>query len=70
MKPITAARDATFLRVFGMPMLLALVSASGLLSALLGDGVWDVLSWFALGTPVAVIVWRVARSVRAPRETP
>ena len=43
-------------------MLLALVSAIGLLSALLGDDLWDVLSWVALATPVAVVVWCVGRA--------
>jgi hypothetical protein len=45
-------------------LVLALVSAIGLLSALLGDDLWDVLSWVALATPVAVIVWCVARAGR------
>jgi hypothetical protein len=54
-------RTANFRRVFGMPALLAIASAIGLLSALLGDGVWDWLSWLALGAPVAVIAWHVAR---------
>lgn len=44
-------------RVFGVPLLLGLLSAVGLLSALLGDSVWDALSWLALGVPCAVIVW-------------
>ena len=65
MRPITPARGATFLCVFGMPMLLALVSAIGLASALLGDGIWNVLSWVALGASVAVIVWHVVRPPRS-----
>lgn len=40
-----------------MPVALAAVSAVGLISALLGDGVWDALSWLALGTPIAVSLW-------------
>lgn len=48
---------ARFLRVFGPPVLLAVISAIGLLSALLGNDIWDVLSWIALGTPVAVVAW-------------
>ncbi len=64
MQPTPPARVAHVLGVFGTPMLLALVSATGLLSALLADGVWDVLSWGALGTPVAVIAWYVARPAR------
>lgn len=47
------------LRVFAMPLLLALVSCVGLLSALLADGVWDAVSWIALGLPVAVIFWHI-----------
>lgn len=57
--PLPGAR---FRHVFGIPMLLALVSAVGLLSALLGDGIWDMLSWLTLGVPVAVITWSVARA--------
>jgi len=38
-----------------MPIVLAALSALGLVSALLGDGVWDVLSWITLWIPVAVI---------------
>jgi hypothetical protein len=44
-------------KVYGMPLLLAVVSLIGLLSALVGDGIWDALSWFCLGTPVTVIAW-------------
>ena len=39
------------------PIALALLSVIGLVSALLGDGPWDVLSWIALGLPVVVIIW-------------
>jgi len=49
--------------IWNMPILLAVVSAIGLISALLGDGIWDVLSWIALATPVVVIGWHLARSV-------
>ena len=43
-------------RTFRVPLALAVVSAVGLVSALVGDGVWDALSWVALGTPIAVVV--------------
>ncbi len=39
------------------PIVLGLASAVGLLSALLGDAVWDTLSWVGLGAPVAVAAW-------------
>ncbi|MDR2679097.1 MAG: hypothetical protein LBB51_06635 [Zoogloeaceae bacterium] len=44
-------------RIFRWPILLGLSSAIGLISALVGDGVWDVLSWITLLVPVAVVAW-------------
>ncbi|SLM48600.1 conserved protein of unknown function [Nitrospira japonica] len=44
-----------------MPIVLAALSAIGLLSALLADGIWDVLSWVTLSSPLAVMVWSMAR---------
>jgi len=42
---------------------MALCIASGLVSALLGDGFWDVISWVALLVPLAAIAYRVLRQV-------
>lgn len=53
--PLAAQRSA--LRVFAIPVLLGLLSVVGLLSALLGDGAWDALSWLTLGVPCVVIAW-------------
>lgn len=49
-----------FRQVFAVPTLLAAVTAVGLLSALLEDGAWDVLSWLAMALPLLVIAvcWR------------
>ncbi|MCK8783163.1 hypothetical protein M0638_02060 [Roseomonas sp. NAR14] len=44
-------------RVWLAPATLALLSLVGLVSALLGDEVWDVLSWGALSVPLATITW-------------
>jgi hypothetical protein len=44
-------------KVYGTPLLLAVVTLIGLLAALIGDGFWDTLSWFCLGTPGIVIAW-------------
>ena len=54
----------SFRQIFGVPILLAIVTAAGLLSALLGDGVWNALSWFALSIPVAMIIFYVSRPAR------
>ncbi len=39
------------------PVALGLVSASGLVSALVSDTWGDAWSWLALGLPVLVIAW-------------
>ena len=44
-------------QVFGVPILLGVLSAVGLTSALLGDDIWNALSWLTLGVPCAIIVW-------------
>ena len=44
-------------RVFAAPLAIAVLSTVGLISALVGDDVWDVLSWLTLAIPVAVILW-------------
>jgi len=51
-------------RIFGVPALLGGLSAVGLLSALLGDGIWDMLSWLTLGIPLLVTVRYIARPMR------
>ena len=49
--------NSAFLRVWGWPLLIAVLSASGLATALVSDGWGDSWSWVALGTPVAVTAW-------------
>jgi hypothetical protein len=44
-------------QVFGIPIMLGILSAIGLISALLGDDIWNVLSWITLGVPCAIIAW-------------
>ena len=43
-----------------IPILLGLLTAIGLTSALLGDGIWDVVSWCALALPLIVGAWMPA----------
>lgn len=50
--------------VFITPLLLCLVGVTGLLSALLGDGAWDGLSWLLLASPLLVIVACLIRAGR------
>jgi hypothetical protein len=48
-------------QIFAAPLVIAIVSTVGLISALVGDGWWDAVSWAALGLPVLlylVFIWR------------
>ena len=47
---------ASTARPLAIPALLAAIGLVGLVSALIGDDFWDVLSWIALATPLAVIL--------------
>lgn len=47
-----------FIRMWGWPLAIGLVTLIGLLAALVADGFWDWLSSAALSIPVAVSVWR------------
>ncbi|MBA5868517.1 MAG: hypothetical protein GDA68_00705 [Nitrospira sp. CR2.1] len=51
-------------QIWGMPVALGVATAVGLLSALLGDGLWDGVSWISLGWPIAVILRSIARTGR------
>lgn len=53
--------------IWGMPLILAVVTTFGLISALLGDDMWDRLSWLALAAPLIVIGWHFTR--RPPRRS-
>jgi len=50
-----------FLRLWGVPIVLGILTAIGLVSALLGDGVWDAASAVALAVPVLLAVWHSLR---------
>jgi hypothetical protein len=49
---------------FLLPALLALFSLVGLVVALTGEGLRDLLSWAALSAPILAVLWAVARRTR------
>lgn len=40
---------------FGIPILLALITAVALVAALLGDGIFDVVAWLGLAMPLLIV---------------
>ncbi len=50
-----------FMRLWGVPILLGILTVIGLVAALLGDGLLDYVSALALGIPVALGAWHGLR---------
>lgn len=47
-------------RIFAIPTVLFALSLFGLIAALLGDGIWDLMGWLGLLAPVAATAWALA----------
>ena len=54
---LSRSRRRSLAHTFAVPAALALLMAAGLASGVLGDGVWDVISWITLGAPIVVVVF-------------
>ena len=52
MKPAPRGRRQTNGQIFAIPIVLGVLSIVGLISALVGDGVWDGVSWATLAIPI------------------
>lgn len=59
-------RDRTAVQIWGAPIVLAILTTIGLISALLGDGIWDALSAVTLGIPCLAGAWYSLRRRPAP----
>jgi hypothetical protein len=49
-------------RTWLVPICLCLITAAGMVSAFLGDGLWDALSWMALAVPLAICIFYWVKS--------
>ena len=47
--------------IFAIPLFIAVTSVIGLIAALVGNDLWDALSWLTLGLPVAITSWAVIK---------
>jgi hypothetical protein len=54
----------TLRQIFAAPLVIGILSIVGLLAALVGDNVWDAVSWISLAIPFALFVFFIYR--RAP----
>jgi membrane protein implicated in regulation of membrane protease activity len=64
-KPLRPVRQSLG-AIFFLPGIIAAVSCAGLVSALIGDGVWDGLSWLTLSAPIAIVLWFAFRRRKSP----
>jgi len=55
----------TLRQIFAAPLVIGILSTVGLLAALIGDNVWDAVSWVSLAIPCVLFVFFVYR--RAPK---
>lgn len=58
---MAARKRQTARQIFAGPLIVALLSAAGLLAALVGDGIWDAVSWATLLVPIALCAGFIAR---------
>ncbi|RAK52748.1 hypothetical protein DJ018_11205 [Phenylobacterium deserti] len=54
---MAAPKSSKLTRTFALPLAIAVASLVGLVSALVGDGAWNAVSWLALAAPVAAVAW-------------
>jgi hypothetical protein len=64
MRSEESRRPARYGSVFAWPIALGLLGVIGLASALIGDNLWDALSWATLTAPILIIAWHIARAKR------
>ncbi|GAB3778283.1 hypothetical protein GCM10028796_58470 [Ramlibacter monticola] len=57
-------------RVWFWPLVLAVFTTTGLVSALFSEGWGDVWAWVALATPLAAIGWCCSRGAPARSSAP
>ena len=50
----------TLRQIFAAPIVIGVLSTVGLISALVGDDIWDGLSWLSLAIPVVLFIGFIA----------
>lgn len=63
-KPVDAPNWRT---VFGVPIMIGVLSLSGLLSAFLFDEIGRYFSWLAVGAPIILVAWLLLKRLLVKR---
>ena len=50
-----ANNNSDFLKLWGMPIWMAVITLLGLIFAILGTGIWHLFSWVALMLPIYIM---------------
>ena len=53
--------NSNFWHIWTTPLIVGGISLLGLVAALIGDGLLDVVSWVSLATPLLVIGWFIRK---------
>ena len=51
---VTRPRHQTLAQIFTWPLVIGVLSTVGLIAALVGDGIWDGVSWVTLLLPIVL----------------
>jgi hypothetical protein len=62
--PPARARRQTLSQIFTWPLVIGVLSTVGLVAALVGDGIWDGVSWLALLLPILLYAMFLLRPRR------
>ena len=62
--PQAVRKDLTTRQIWGMPILLTVLSSVALVIGILADGLADVVAYVGLGIPIIVAGWHVIRAMR------
>lgn len=63
--PRRSKTPGTFLWIYGAPLWLGALGLIGLAAALFADGIWDWISWLALGVMTLTGLWYALVPMRA-----
>ena len=68
--PESARRFTPFWTVYRIPVWLGVITCVGLGAGVLGDDLWDLVSWAGLAIPLVILVWFLLKPAEAAAARP